>query len=265
VWRAAPQGGSLLNRLPLSSLSSLLFLSLCYIMFSSTNNYAPRVTVSYADASGLFQEWSKRCKEFVVYEHEADEKVSQTHCHLLMLGCQVKAEQFKRMYMEHFPHEARKGNALWSWVHEFDEDRGDDAREALLKIVTYYSKGKLQPKFVVGLTLAEIDVLRQAWVDYRKPGLPGPERAKRAEGQASEWDQLFKAGCEHYRSIPNYTLDSVRSWTMSWYLKRDGRLPNVGAYKRNAGSLYIRLSEIHLAPNGTPACTAIEEVKNLWY
>lgn len=219
-------------------------------------NYAPRITVSYADASGVLAEWADTCEHMCVYEHSADGKVSQTHLHILMLGCNLGKEALKRRFYKMLPDETRKGNALWKWESERPPDRS---------FITYMSKGKLCAMFLKNFPQAEIEDLRSKWVEptVRQISQKNTKSVK-SKPSSDEWDQLLKDAYLHYKEVPHYTLDSVRSFTMSWYLKRDGRLPNVGVYKRNASSIYVRLEDIHPV-HGTPTSVALENLKNLWW
>lgn len=215
-------------------------------------HYAPRISVSYADASGAMLQWAEKCTSMVVYEHEADLRVSQTHLHILMLGCEVQQEQFKRMFKTACSWEGRTGNALWSWTHK-------DNKNVSKKFVTYMSKGRLRPKFVKNFPMEDIEELRREWVE---PTAQVPSGAIPAPPKYDEYAAIIKDGIEHFHDKPNFTLDQVRSWTISWYWKRDGRLPHIGNYKRNAGSLWLRLFEVHTATR-TFSC-GVEEIKSLW-
>jgi len=213
-------------------------------------NYAPRITLSYADLSGVLLAWSDKCAQMVVYEHEADIQVSQTHVHVLMLVCTIKAEQFKRMLYDMLPYETRKGNALWSWSHK-------DNHNVDKKFITYMSNGRLQPKFVKNYPMEEIEELRMQWID------PPVKGAAETAKVYDEYAEICKAGIEHFYDKPHFNLDEVRSWTIAWYWRRDGRLPHIGTYKRNACSLFLKLYEVHTITR-TLSC-GIDEIKNLWY
>jgi len=74
-------------------------------------NHAIRVSLPYADCSGIFRLWSDRCNTAMVVEHESDDEVKRTHCHLSLYGCLVKAEALKRMWKD----APGAGNAFWSF------------------------------------------------------------------------------------------------------------------------------------------------------
>lgn len=78
-----------------------------------------------------------------------------------------------------------------------------------------------------------------------------------------EYDVMKKDFVKYYNdlSCPHISLDLMRTWTMRWYWKRDGRMPPATSYKRNAASLYVLATEMS---NGSIE-TAFEELKELWY
>lgn len=122
-------------------------------------NYAPRVSLSYADMSGVVQEWSQACKAMVVYQHEPDKEVNRVHLHMVMLDCKFKtAEALKRQFLSRVKTE-RKGNELWSWEHK--QFPNPD-----IKFITYMSEGKLAPVFVKNISPDTIEELRLQWVVY---------------------------------------------------------------------------------------------------
>jgi len=213
-------------------------------------NYAPRVAIPYADASGVLKLWADSCQQFIVYEHEADDKVKKTHLHLLMIGSSVKEEAFKRLYYKHIKDE-RKGNDLWSWHHKKHPNPD-------LSFIQYMSKGKLRPVFAKGISPDIVEEYRLKWSE--------PTTSTSAVEKYDEYKEILKDLRERYTNGP-ITLDSVRSAVMSWYWHRDGRLPHAGQYKRNAASAYLQFVEWREAeaPNEASFYCALEHVKNLWY
>lgn len=218
-------------------------------------NHAPRISLSYADASGILHLWSDTCFQMVIYEHEADEGCARTHLHVLMLGCNVKEEALKRMFYKGLPDETRKGNELWSWVHDEwrkahpDEEYNDS-------LITYMSKGKLRPVYSKNFPVTIVDQRTREWIEPTKP----------SNEKYDEYKEMLKDAVKDFdKRRPN--LSEVRSWSMRWYWRRDGRLPNAGSYKRNAASVFLHLTELKQegAPREYSFGCALEEVKNLWY
>jgi len=121
-------------------------------------NYAPRVSLSYADMSGVVEKWSQTCEKMVVYQHDPDKEVPRTHVHMLLINCKHKSpEQLKRMF--HEAHETdRKGNDLWAWTHK-DFPNPDET------FIPYMTKGNIAPVFVKNYSPAELEDARTQWKD----------------------------------------------------------------------------------------------------
>jgi hypothetical protein len=101
--------------------------------------------------SGVIELWADTCDTLIVYEHEADEQVKTTHCHLLMTGSKYKtAEPLKRLFYKTYPqYKSSDGNGLWSWCNK-DYPCPD------FGFIDYMSKGVLEPKFVSGHDVEDI-------------------------------------------------------------------------------------------------------------
>jgi len=124
-------------------------------------NYAPRISLSFNDVSGVIKQWSTTCLAMAVYEHEADKDVNTTHIHLIMVDSKYKTEeQYKRILYKELPSEARKGNDLWSWHHKSHPNPD-------LSFIKYMSKGKLRPVFVSNVIPAVIDEWTSQWEDVQ--------------------------------------------------------------------------------------------------
>lgn len=121
-------------------------------------NYAPMVRMAYNDLSGIIEVWSHACESMAVFEHEADETVSATHVHLIMLNTKYKtAEGFKRLFYKMFPSiDTADGNGLWSWTNK-------KYPVPTVEFITYMSKGVLRPKFVKNISADKVEELRGKW------------------------------------------------------------------------------------------------------
>lgn len=148
-------------------------------------NYAPRVSLSYADMSGVIEEWSQSCKEMVVYQHDPDKDVNRVHIHMVMIDCKYKtAEALKRQFHSRVETDL-KGNALWSWEHEsYIPD---------ISFVTYMSKGELAPVFVKNILPARIEELRLQW---KEPTPKGKLLTEKKESQKTKYDLLHDMNSE---------------------------------------------------------------------
>jgi len=119
-------------------------------------NYAPRISSPYSDLSGVFQKFADTCEAMVVYEHEADEQVSRTHCHFVMVNCKYKTpEPLKRIFRQLVKDE-RDGNDLWAWTHEKNKTPN-------LSFIGYMAKNDLEPVFTKEVSAAAILLAQEEW------------------------------------------------------------------------------------------------------
>lgn len=110
-----------------------------------------RITLPFQDCSGIIQKWYTRCNKAVCYEHTADEEISKTHVHLVLIGLDCKTEALKRMWSD----APGKGNEFWSFSPLRDE----------AKYLAYMTKGILRPKLTKLFSQEELENSRLAWVD----------------------------------------------------------------------------------------------------
>lgn len=97
----------------------------------------------------MLLEWSTQCEQMWVYEHEADDKISRTHCHIFVIGSQRDSEGLKKR-ASWFKSNIEKGNSgssfkMYKQVHDF----GHEGK--WYKALAYASKGYLQPRMAHGV------------------------------------------------------------------------------------------------------------------
>jgi len=204
----------------------------------TSHAFAPRIALPYADISGIFDHWALHCKQLIVYEHPADLKVRRTHCHILIIGSDIQEEALKRKFKKFYPHiDTTKGNSFWKWASEYGTPG--------LSFITYMAKGKYDPKYVHEIKFDLIEYYKALWEDPDDREFIGDlADSKKYDEYASLKKDLEK---DFERIMMNGVVDLqlIRSWTMHWYWKRDGRLPCAGSYKRNACSLFLYAVERH--------------------
>jgi hypothetical protein len=170
-----------------------------------------------------------------------------------MLGCDIKAEQFKRIFKSKLPGITETGNKLWQW--ESKQIPSDS-------FLTYMSKGVHEPKYVKNFTQELINERRSQWVlKTEKWVLTSNDVAPKPE-KYDEYTvmkkQFFAENTEHDLKYMNF--ETVRKWVFHWYWKRDARCPIPTCYKRNSSSLMMALGEkINRLEESA------NEVFNLWY
>lgn len=158
--------------------------------------------------------------------------------------------KFKKLYPGKEDHDEETGNGFWKWATKHGTPD--------LSFVTYMSKGKLRSKYSKNISPEVEELYRLKWSEPTT----GTSQSKKKE--YDEYDEMKKSFANTHDFTNNIPilLDNVRTWTMSWYWKRDGRLPPATSYKRNASSLYVWANEMRAGyvPN-----ECWEELKNLWY
>lgn len=142
-------------------------------------NHAPRITRPYQDISGALHEWANDSTHFIVAQHDADEKVKQTHVHIGHWGCSVKDEALKRRFKTKTGLQL-SGNEDWKWKYkrfpdglpdwECDFVQPANAKDnEIFKYLKYLIKGDLaRVKYVKNISTALLEAARDAWVDSVK-------------------------------------------------------------------------------------------------
>lgn len=245
-------------RSPPSLLS--FFLLSRYMKFS----YVCRITLPFSDVNQFIDEWSNKIDKLLVYEHEADEEVSKTHCHFLILDSQVKNEQLKRISRDKFPD--LKGNESWSWK-QYDPEKGKS-------YISYMTKGSLTAKFIKNFSLQELDNSRLAWVE-RSLRNDKPQKVSKKHDDVTDLvqsylkcndiNERYKYRGEILKSNYECTKDicaDVRKHVMSHIYHKTGMAPFPGTYKQIAATVFLRVIE-DKAPD--QFSNALEVLKNIWY
>lgn len=211
-------------------------------------SFAPRITMEFEVAKPALEAWSKMCSRMAVYEHQKDGSVASTHIHILMLGCSVKEEQFKRIFYRSLPGEKRKGNDLWSWEHK-KYGIPDDS------FLTYMSKGFLRPKMVKNFPDELVEERREQWV------ITIPKAV-----ESSQKSDMYDDMCKRYfathdnADMAQASFEGVRKWVFHWFYERTGKVPHATQYKQYAGSLYLKIGE-----KSKQFDRNADQVFSLWY
>ena len=223
-------------------------------------SYVCRITLDYNQVVTFINDWSDKITKLLVYEHEKDEEVSQTHCHFLIEDSDVQEERLKRIAREKFP--ALKGNECWSWKKVKQDKVGD--------YITYMTKGKLAYKFSKNYSEDQLEKSRLAWVEpvLGNDKHPGTSNKKDDITDLVEEfnkkydinDDEFKVGFDH--TTVEIILNKCRTFTMSHIYHKTGKLPFPGTYKQTAGTLFLRVIEAKRPELFEEALIAL---KNIWY
>lgn len=210
----------------------------------------------YQDISQEFLRWlSANVDHYLIGEHEADEDIKTTHCHVMFSNLMVtnKALDKQRIKYELNGDVSRLLSRVVDTREAYDED----------KLGVYILKGKEEINKSTSYPDEKIKEWVAAWTPFTKRLQKDPSDKKEKPVKYDEYMELKKDFEKYYEGMnrPHITLDGIRTWTMRWYWKRDGRMPPSTSYKRNAASIYVYAVEMG---NGSVDC-AFEELKNLWY
>lgn len=101
----------------------------------------------------------EKCSDFMVVEHPADGKTKRIHCHILMIQCSVKKEQFRRYYHNF-------GFTDDHWITDKVISEGEFKGEPISRQETakYMIKGKHPVLLSKNFSNEEVEELRKAWV-----------------------------------------------------------------------------------------------------
>jgi len=210
------------------------------------NAICGRIALAYAEAERALSKMGDKAQKIIVYEHHADDGCARTHIHFLVLNPTIGIEGLKKVFRTHYEGTIPGGNKFWSIKQSTDPERH----------ITYMSKGSLAYQMMKGFSSDEVEKLRLAWVSLSPTNSPSQETTKKYDEFThiiEDWGPLDR---KHVH------FDEVRSWVFAWYWRRDARIPHATAYKRMAGTLFLRIAEVQ--PQMV-LDVAMEEVKNLWY
>jgi len=111
-----------------------------------------RISRAYNDISGLLIEWSEQCEQFWVYQHDADDKIATTHCHIFALNSKRDAEGLKKLVSwKRMKFSGNKDSSFKSYnkIHDIEHQGWYD-------YIKYMSKGNLDPVYYKGEHALEI-------------------------------------------------------------------------------------------------------------
>lgn len=134
-------------------------------------------------------EWSQQCDYLFVYEHEADEKVNRTHCHLLCLASKRDNKGVKNIST--YKKLKLKGNEDHSYK-TYDPIYDKEHQGEWYEYVKYMTKGTLQPKLAFGHNADYIcELSKSKWVDIKAPIKEESKEIKK-EKKKDYWDVVLE-------------------------------------------------------------------------
>lgn len=121
-------------------------------------NFHIRISRDYATVKPWVE--TESCDKIVVFEHEADDEVTRTHCHIWAIGI-GKSDTLKN-HIKKLIGNVDKTDWYFTEKNKKKEVWTDD-------VITYMSKGTLTPMYVKGYTDAEIEDFKGKWVVPKSP------------------------------------------------------------------------------------------------
>lgn len=190
------------------------------------------------------------CKEMLGVEHQGTKRV---HCHFMLVDPDCTTQAIQKALNKN----GIKGSDKYSLLTVTKEDKVAYDKDIL---GTYMMKGGKNS--IMKFSSYGEEVISK-WVEEFQ-NKKEVESKKDDKSDYNEWKRI-KADWDKLDN-PVANLDVIRTWTMRWYWKRDGRMPHATTYKRNAASLYIYATEQRISLlNQGDLDVAFDELKNLWY
>lgn len=130
-------------------------------------NFAFRVSSSYDETKEHLAALYELCDKVAIYQHDADEEISRTHIHGLLMTCSrgedtIRNKFFKGKY-DRSDYELKSKYTVK--VGPMKVKKSYDVDE---KYITYMSKGELDPMFFKGFTKEEIDDYKAQWKNHKE-------------------------------------------------------------------------------------------------
>lgn len=125
-------------------------------------NLAIRISRPYDDV----REWCEfKADQKIVFQHDADEEVSRTHIHMLVIGCSIKPDTLKYRYKRLYGDIDKNDWAFATTYKDTDGKWYSITPESSLKFITYMTKGSLSPVLSEGYDPEKVLELAQQWKD----------------------------------------------------------------------------------------------------
>lgn len=207
-------------------------------------NHVCRITRPADQLSDLFATWAKVSGQVLAYQHDADDKVKTTHCHVLIQGCKIGQEGLRKRALKIL---TLYGNEDWSFAQdEFDATKNP---------IRYMTKGKYDPVYNKGYHELLIQSEKAAWIDHDKKPEPQiihqiPDKIKEDTSLQAVYLQYEDdiLGNDISKLADNLTIDYFRGPSIKWWRKRCRLMPVSSTYKRFLVSVYLEYKDLKRAP-----------------
>jgi len=129
-------------------------------------NIAIRLRASYKELTTTVGDWALLAKRLVCYEHPEPDNI---HCHLLMTDVYCTDQHLKDLMHDHGV--SLKGAGQLSFKSTYKDvntkENMEITEQTISKYITYMSKGKYEPNYVMGYDDETIKACKDAWIVYK--------------------------------------------------------------------------------------------------
>jgi len=188
------------------------------------------------------------CSKYIAKQHDADEEISRTHVHYSLKDINISKQALTK-FLNKLEITGSDNFGILT-VHSKTKT---PYKENLLD--EYVMKGSIDNAVWHGVETEYLQTAVNNWVDYKNQ--PFVQHKRPDKENLSEWESIKKEALAELTE-ESIGLDQVRKWLMRRHWKKEGRLPHVTSYKRNACSVYLMLIE-KLEPRRCTS-TALDEI-----
>lgn len=134
-------------------------------------NWHVRITRSWSDLSGVIIRMAEFGPITAAYEHTPDQGCKRQHIHILFYSSTFAVNTVKDWIKKIFKPEAHD----WRFKTTYKINKGTPQEQEVPiteasypQLITYMSKGKLEPKYVKGIEMDNVRHFRDCWVEHKK-------------------------------------------------------------------------------------------------
>jgi len=214
------------------------------------NVHTLRITRAYEDIKDVIMDWIKVSGKLLVYQHDADDEVAQTHVHLLIEECALGIEGLKKRVK----HKGFNGNKDWSFT------KPDIDKENYNEYIAYMSKGHYDPVYNHNYDMTYLETCKNKWVEHKKKEHAPKEHVDKKETiLIQQWIE-YRDYCMNRPLNDHMQLTDFRGMSINyWKTKNKGLMPTASTYKRFLVSVYIYYCDTHRKPMSEQVIDEIDQ------
>lgn len=185
-------------------------------------NYSFNVRISRPYET--ISEWVKSisAKHVVAVQHDADEDISRTHTHVLIVESPITALALKNRLQTQMKNEKIEKLTMGDWA--FPKLKDDDYRH----ICVYYSKGKVDPSFISGLDY-DWNEIKSEWTEPVKTQTQLNKDGKIIKLDKMKQTEMIERINLLLKEDNDYSIDNMLSKIRKVFIKENKCI--VGRYK----------------------------------